>query len=373
MKKIVVILAAVLIGLSGCSKVNTSVIRVSNEPSGMAKHFPIAVFPVYNLSGMRAPLKEIQQSFINILKRQGFSSLDNDELEKVLARHRIRYVGGITEVTAKTLKKEAGAETVLITYLENYSEMYPPKIALTSRLVSTDGTTKTLWMDDIGLAGDDSPGILGLGLIDNPRTLLKIAIQHLTTSLSEFLSGQNYSMESSKNRNKFWPKVIYRSPILASDLKYRVAVLPFFNLSERKYADEIIALHFLRRFRTYDNFDIIEPGVVRNALLGLRIVMEDGLSFADSDVIFSRLDADLILTGKIIDYQDYRGQYGKAKVDFSALLIERKSREVVWSSKSSNNGDDGVFFFDFGKVNTAHAMASEMVGNVVELITEENP
>jgi len=101
--------------------------------------------------------------------------------------------------------------------------------------------------------------------------------------------------------------------------------------------------------------------------------MDDGLSFAQASAMFSKLDADLILTGKVMDYQDYEGITGKSKVDFSAILIERKSNEVVWSSKSYNNGDDGVFFFDFGKVNTAHVMASEMAQNVVEMITKENP
>jgi hypothetical protein len=61
-----------------------------------------------------------------------------------------------------------------------------------------------------------------------------------------------------------------------------------------------------------------------------------------------------------LDYQDYRGAFGAPKVDFSVLLIERKSRKVVYSSFSHNEGDDGVFFFDWGRVNTAHAMASQM-------------
>ncbi len=98
--------------------------------------------------------------------------------------------------------------------------------------------------------------------------------------------------------------------------------------------------------------------------------MDDGLSLAYADLIFSKLNADLILTGKIMDYQDYQGPGGKPKVDFSAQMIERKSREVVWSSKSYNEGDDGVFFFDMGRVNTAHSMASEMVQHVVEMIAE---
>ena len=42
-----------------------------------------------------------------------------------------------------------------------------------------------------------------------------------------------------------------------------------------------------------------------------------------------------------------------------------KTRQIVWSSSSYNEGDDGVFFFDLGKVNTAHGMASGMVRSVV--------
>jgi len=254
--------------------------------------------------------------------------------------------------------------------MELFNEMAPPKISLTFRLVSADRTTSILWMEGIGLAGDDAPGVLGIGLIENPMVLRETAVNRLAASLSDFLSDKNKEIDASKKRKKFLPKIAYRSEVIDPELKYRVAVLPFFNVSERKYAGEIISLHFVRHLLAYGNFDIIEPGVVRETLLGLRVIMHDGLSLANADIVFSILNADLILTGKVIDYQDYEGSSGTPKVDFSALLIERKSREVVWSSKSYNQGDDGVFFFDVGRVNTAHVMASEMVSNVVDMIAE---
>jgi len=369
-RKSVVILAVVLICLSGWSTVNEPVIWAANKSPVIDNNLPIAVLPVYNLSGLPAPLGDIRQLLINSLTIKGLNTLDEEVLERVLARNRIRYVGGLDKVAAKALREEAGAETVLITFLELYSDVSPPKIALTSRLVSVGDNPSILWVQGIGLAGDDSPGILGLGLIENPQILIRTAVQHLTVSLAGYLSGQRIRIGPVKKRKKFWPKVIYRSPVLAAGMKYRVAVLPFFNLSERKYAGEIIALHFVRQLGAYQNFDVIEPGAVRQALLGLRIIMDDGVSLANAAVIFSRLNADLILTGKIMDYQDYQGTSGKPKVDFSAQLIERKSREVVWSSKSYNEGDDGVYFFDMGRVNTAHVMASEMVGHVVDMIVE---
>jgi hypothetical protein len=96
--------------------------------------------------------------------------------------------------------------------------------------------------------------------------------------------------------------------------------------------------------------------------------MQDGISLADADALFAGLNADLLVSGRVMDYQDYRGAWGKPIVDFSSMVIERKSREIVWSSDSHNEGDDRVFFFDRGRVNTAHAMASQMVRRVGKMM-----
>jgi hypothetical protein len=53
-------------------------------------------------------------------------------------------------------------------------------------------------------------------------------------------------------------------------------------------------------------------------------------------------------------------------VEFSTRVFDMKTRQIVWTSSSHNQGDDGVFFFNLGKVNTAHGMATGMVRSVVE-------
>ena len=149
-----------------------------------------------------------------------------------------------------------------------------------------------------------------------------------------------------------------------------MAVLPFRNLSETRYVGEIIALNFVEQMVIHNDFSVIEPGIIRQVLLQMRVIMEDGISFADANALFSKLNVDLILAGKIFDYQDSQGISGTAKVDFSALAIERQSREVVWTSQSYNEGDHGVFFFGWGQINTAHAMAAEMVQSALETLAE---
>jgi hypothetical protein len=95
------------------------------------------------------------------------------------------------------------------------------------------------------------------------------------------------------------------------------------------------------------------------------------VSLAQTDILFEALDADMILSGTVLSYEESQGALGVPNVEFSVQLIEKKSREVVWSSFSDNSGDDGVFFFDRGKVNTAQALAMRMARQVVETMVEK--
>ncbi len=363
-------LLATLLFFSGCTARNEPITeKIVAAPKGVSR-LKIAVFPVVNLSGTPAPLDMLNHLLINSLNQKALNLLAPDLIESVFAEHRIRYLGGLNPRTAQVLRQEAGAEAVLITSLELYSEYAPPKIALTSRLVSAANTMPILWMHGAGLAGDDSPGLLDFGLIEDPQTLMYLAVHHLSSSLARYLSGRVDANASRRVPLKFRPRSAFRAPILDPELKYRVAVLPFFNVSERKHAGEMMAMQFVRALSQHDNFFVIEPGVIRDTLLDMRIIMGDGLSLADADLIFSRLKADLVLSGNVIDYQDYKGFEGTPRVDFSAQIIEKKSREIAWAVQSHNQGDDRVFFFDWGRVNTAYAMTSQMVQLAVENLVQ---
>ena len=321
---------------------------------------PIAVLPLENLSRTAAPLKEIRRSLIDGLVARGFDVLDEKPLEEFMARHRLRYVGGIDGRMAKAFREETGAGSILITSLELYDDGIPPKIALISRLVSTDESPVILWMDSVGLAGDDAPGLLDLGLIENPVVLRDKALRSLSASIAGILSGKRAVDSGEGGRKKYRPRITFRSPAFDPQARHTVAVIPFSNESLRTYAGEIMQLHLVREMTKVGNIEVIEPGVVRKELLDLRIIMAAGISLAQADVVWDALNADMLVTGKVMEYQDYRGADGAPVVDFSLQVMERKGREVGWSSKSYNRGTDGVWFFDLDRERTASAMASEM-------------
>ena len=109
------------------------------NPAAGEESIRIAVFPVENLSGTLAPVKEIRQMFIEKLGAKGVDVVDEETLEKFMAKYRVRYTGGVSTEIAKAFKQDINVSSILITSLELYSDANPPKISLISRWVSTGG------------------------------------------------------------------------------------------------------------------------------------------------------------------------------------------------------------------------------------------
>lgn len=352
-----------LSALAGCASIAPPPRGPACADSGCPR---IAVLPTANRSGIAAPVKEMHQSLVRGLKERGVPVLESEIVSRFMDRHRVRFVGGIDTELGRALKEETGADAVLLSSIDFYSGEFPPKVSLSVRLVSTGSAGKVLWMDGKGLAGDDARGILGLGLIEDPRRLLENAIHSLLDSLTGYLADGRQPAGTAAKR--FQPRQRYRSPIVSADMKYRVAVVPFFNLSAGKNAGDIASQQLIGAMLQSGNFEVVEPGVVREMLLRHRMIVNRGVSLAQADVLFEELNVDLILGGMVFDYADNQGEHGSPRVEFSAQFIERKSREVVWSSSSRNTGEDGVFFFDVGRISTAQTMAAQMALQVVKMM-----
>jgi TolB-like protein len=349
----------------------------------------IAVLPVENLSGAPAPLEAIRQSMRSRLSDNGFRLLEDEVLAKFMKRYRIRNTSGLNSAVSKAILDETGSDAFLVTSLETYQISSPPFVSLFSRLVLSRERSEIAWMDGVGLSGDGYPGFLGLNAIEDPNLLLETAVRCLADSLERSLSeaGEAAGADSSnayhgcderanavavsperRGKRRYRPRIIFRSPTTSADRRYSVALIPFRNLSGRKYAGEIAKLHFLNQLMRSAHFAVVEPGLVREQLLKYRIIMEAGPSFANAEVFSSRrsLGVDLVLSGTVFDYED---AVGIPKVAFSVKIIDGRSSELVWSSRSRNSGDEDVVFFDVGRVYTGHRLASEMAWGTVEALT----
>jgi TolB-like protein len=349
-----------------------------------------AVLPVDNISATKAPLAEIHQALINALTAQGFQVLAHETLDDFMEKNRVRYTGGLNSEIGRKLREEHGVDGVFITSLETWQEGGPPRVSLLTRVDLTGERPEILWMDSAGLTGDDAPGLLGLGRIKSAERLSAKAVDRLVRSFQLYLEGgyptyrfasdqREMRMVNSANMTadfagtniarRHQPHFTYRAPDFDPAGRYAVAVVPFLNVDARKYAGEVVALHFVKQLSRYENLRVVEPGLVRQTMLEYRMIMEAGPSLASSDILASEntLGADLVLSGKVFDYQ---GEQGISKVDFSVQAFDGKKREVIWTSRSYATGNEGVYFFDVGRVPSAHGLTTRMTKAVVDMLEE---
>ena len=147
----------------------------------------VAVFPVENLSGAAVPGDSVRDYLMAGLASAGVRVLAADALEEFMTRHRVRYAAGIDSATAAALKSEAGVDAVVFASIELSDESVPPKVAMMARLVSVQAAPTVVWAEDVGLAGDDAPGLFDVGLVNDYATLESRALSRLTESLTSYL------------------------------------------------------------------------------------------------------------------------------------------------------------------------------------------
>ena len=329
----------------------------------------VALFPIENLTGSTAPMRELVGPVERALALQGLDVVSGEAVQLFLARHRIRYTGGLDRPSARAAREELGVDGVVITTFETYRPGPPPRVALTMRLVSSGEDPTIQWIDGFGRAGDDAPGLLGLGIVDDLKALEREALARLAGSLADFLWRKGERAPPCPRGRRYRPAIAYRSATFRPGRDQTVAVVPFLNRSKRRGGGDLVALAFVRQLAATPNLHPVEPGVVREALLGQRIIMEGGISLEAARLLVGVLDVDLVLAGEVLDYDDA----GLPKVNFAATMLDRGSGQVVWQSISYNQGDDGVFFFDLGTVSTAERLACRMAANVVDRMIEGVP
>lgn len=421
-----------LCGLLGCLLCGCAGSAASlRTPDGATGRNPlIAVLPGENLSRTPAPTRTIDAELYAALQKSGLRLVDQKAVDAFLERHWVRYVGGIDQKTAQALKKETGADAVLITGLELFSAAGTPRFGTISRLVSTEKVPKIIWMESVAMTGEDAPGVLGLGMVTDQQLLRKRAFQQIGNSLvrhfslpparkrriaapgadplppfnpgdlaaasgreqryftdpSEF-SRAWYGADTAPDPAKFKrllgaigspllpdyaPPAWYGLPDVMEDQPRLVALVPYFDRSTRKHAGEILALHLAEQLVKEGTFGVLEFGVVRDKMLELRVITDDGISIPGIDLLTNSLGADLLIHGKVFDYLDVgEGEVTPPKVDFSIQMFARNSHKIIWSSHSRNKGDDGVFFYDWGRVTTAAALAQRMNRALVQKIVEQ--
>ena len=334
----------------------------------------IAVFPPVDRTGRTAPLEQIHAALESSLSARGFQPLPRTDLDEFIRRHRIRYMGGIPADAADAIGAETGVEAVLITSVDDWETVDPPRFALTSRLVEASPEASLLWMETRAHHGHEQPGAFGLGLVGSVDILIERASDEIAGSLAgSFPAFEEEDREAVARR--FRPGIFAVNPdwaeAAASGRPLRVAVLPFVVDAPWRDAGEVLASQFVRWLHAAGSREVLEPGVVRAALLAARVIQEDGPSLPQVDALHALLDLDLVVSGRVTDYEAMGSAPGSPFLGFSARAIDVGTRQAVWSTFSFGRGDDRLGPFGTSRIRSSITLTSGLVEGAVGALDEE--
>jgi hypothetical protein len=346
--------------------------EAADEAAGGARVSLVAVLPVENLTGRAAPLEEVRGRIERALLERGAALLSPEQVDELLRAVRVRYTGGVGDATAEAFRSKGGVDAVLVTDLGTYEVSDPPRVTLEARLVSLTGEVPSpVWATEAALAGDDAPGAFDLGLVGDPEELLDRAVRHVADGLIAFLASGPRGGEVTPPRadSRFAPRRLYvakDAPAFGTDAR-RVAVMPFLNDSLRRGAGDAVAIQFVRELVEMGGVEVIEPGRVRDVLLDTRIVQEGGISQSQADLLRGILDADLVIAGRVSEFQEAMGT-SSPRVELSVYGLDTRKRQAVWLARTYAEGTKHVFFFGLGEVRSASRLTRELVRGVLRAV-----
>jgi hypothetical protein len=322
----------------------------------------IALLPLTDISGQPLPLRELQEGVEAELRARGIELASGGAVDEVLARHRLRYTGGVDAVMARAAREELGVDGLLVTAVTLHGTEGTRAFGMSMRLVSAQDAPQVLWMDETARTVDDAPGLFDLGVAKDVRELMRGATSRLVGSLVAALAGAGPAFSTCPGGSRYAPRVRYRAAPAAPGSPLAVAVLPFVNETRRLDAGELVSLEFVRELARHRGVRVFEPGVVRAALLRNRVVMEGGVSHETARIALGAFEADVIVAGYVRTHEEYP----VPMLEFTVLALDTRSNRVLWASTSYNRGDEGISFFGLGRVSTTPALACRMVRPVVD-------
>ena len=320
----------------------------------------IAVLPAQDLSGGKAPLEQVDRLVGALLAHQRADVIPSEQVLAFLDARRIRHMGGLLPDDMQALRAALQADAVIAVAAELYVPDPPPRVGLAAMAFSCPdgipvGSAETV------LAGEEKPGLLGLRQVDDPDVLLERAVARLVEELTSQGLVSGTSWEHRRPRGELRPAVISMLPDaqIPERRPLRLAVLPFENGAELPSAGELVAWQVLRALSGRAGLQALDPGTVRASLLENRVIQDWGLSLPQADALRVGIDADFLVTGRVVQFSD-GGPDTTPEVAFSLRVLDVRSRRVLWSSFGSNRGDDGVVLFDAGRYRSAHALSRDM-------------
>jgi len=149
---------------------------------------------------------------------------------------------------------------------------------------------------------------------------------------------------------------------------WKVAILPFENLSKEEGAGDIAGNLFLVKMLHTGAFIIADPGLVEEALSTEGVRLTAHIPLSNLQGLGKKLDIPLILMGSVLEdeMQVLSGVGGGGQVpsvSVTVRLLEVSTGRVLWADAQSKRGTDDEEIFGLGRFYST--------SRLMEIITED--
>lgn len=153
----------------------------------------------------------------------------------------------------------------------------------------------------------------------------------------------------------------------------RVAVLPFQSESEYPLAGLIAYKVFAAEFQTAGNYLLVQEGDILKIYQQLRILPGQAPSLEEMQILASRLEAQLLITGNVIEMRENTsGMDGVNPVLAMEVQIrDGRTGDTLWRTYHRRQGTDYRKAMHFGTINTVTGLGQQISREIINLWFKE--
>ena len=146
----------------------------------------------------------------------------------------------------------------------------------------------------------------------------------------------------------------------------RIALLPFVNETSYLEGDTIIYKIFESELINSDNFIVSQEGDVHKVYRQLAIYPGKNPNHEQLRIIGDRLDADLLVEGKIVEMsQGPNIRAGFPVLGINLRVYDARKGTTIWTTYYKRQGNQYRKVMHFGLVNTINALAQRMSNDII--------
>jgi TolB-like protein len=312
----------------------------------------VVVLPFANHSGRYEALGNVLPVFYSKVDSLGLPVLTHELLRPILRKHRIRVVGQIGAAAMGIIRQETGARLAIVGSIDIYEPERAFEVMISARLVDLE-ERRVLTAISVGRTVQETERIFGRGRAEEIDEIV-------TEVVAEFMA-------------RMIPVIRDAGPREARGHKCGlVAVVPLTDYSKRRHGAEVLQNLLMSELVARD-WDVVEPGIVREVLLEQQQMARGGVSEEVMQTLRDKIGVCLVVTGEVEEFAVAPSDMDASvpRINYGLRLVDVQNARLLASIDRTRDGMEGETFFARGREYSMARVVRSSMNEVAEWIAEK--